>query len=416
MKKLFLILSFFVVLLSFSCNQIHDNNPIKDVGKGMAVLEFGDSLVVMEMSASEKSLKSGDRVKAGTPVMIYLKEELENVQNEGYDIKNVADPFTVNGKAIGRGVAVEYAIPKNVPRIKIDAKIRKPEEMTIKYSKNLKVYYNNRGEKIIIENGDKVKEGQLLKLEPTLKENERVETWKINKNEYKATPDDQMDMNYFGLTEAAFFVMKDGENTTINIDYELRIAKQYTVNFNNTKMTAITFRNSTPPTEVNPDGTVFEGARLQFNAIIPTGKMVDKWFLNGDKESIDFAGNRPMSYLVTDALAKNGVINVDVTFKEAKKYTVQFDSTKMKAMIISLSSGSITNLDTNDTVFEGAWLQFNAIIPAGKIVDKWFLNGKELTESMRYVSVHSTGLHINQVTDEVAKGGVINVGVTFKAQ
>ncbi len=253
--------------------------------------------------------------------MLY-KEEFENAQNEGYDIKNVADPFTVNGKAIGRGVAVEYAIQKNVPRIKIDAKIRKPEEMTIKYSKNLKVYYNNRGEKIIIENGDKVKEGQLLKLEPTLKENEVVETWKINKKECKATPDDQMDMNYFGLTEAAFFVMKDGENTTINIDYELRIAKQYTVNFNNTKMTAITFRNSTPPTEVNPD----------------------------------------------------------------------------------------------DTVFEGASLQFKAILPAGKIVDKWSLNGKEVTESMRYVSVHSTGLYINEVTDKVAEGGVINVGVTFKAQ
>lgn len=253
--------------------------------------------------------------------MLY-KEEFENAQNEGYDIKNVADPFTVNGKAIGRGVAVEYAIQKNVPRIKIDAKIRKPEEMTIKYSKNLKVYYNNRGEKIIIENGDKVKEGQLLKLEPTLKENEVVETWKINKKECKATPDDQMDMNYFGLTEAAFFVMKDGENTTINIDYELRIAKQYTVNFNNTKMTASIDNRYTPPTEVNPDDTVLEGARLHFNAILP----------------------------------------------------------------------------------------------AEKTVDKWSLNGKEVTESMRYVSVHSTGLHINRVTDEVAKDGVINVDVTFKAQ
>lgn len=76
MKKLFLVLSFFVVLLSFSCNQIRDNNSIKDVGEGMAVLEFGDSIVVMEMSDDEKFLKSGDTVKEGTPVMIALKERI----------------------------------------------------------------------------------------------------------------------------------------------------------------------------------------------------------------------------------------------------------------------------------------------------------------------------------------------------
>ena len=424
MKKLFLVLNFFLVLLSFSCNQIHDNNPSIDeqngggINEGMAVLEFGDSLVVMEMSASEKSFKSGDRVKAGTPVMIYLKEELENVQNEGYDIKNVADPFTVNGKAIGRGLVAEYEIPKNVSRIKIDAKIRKPEEITIKYSKNLKVYYNNRGGEIIIENEGKVKEGQLLKLEPTLKENEVVETWKINKNEYKAKLQDPMDMNYFGLTKAGFFVMKDGENTTINIDYVLRDAKQYTVQFDNTKMIAEIYSNSTPPTPVNPDDTVLEGTNLQFEAIIPAGKTVDKWSLNGKEvtESTRYVSvNSTGLYIheVTGEVAKGSVINVDVTFKEAKKYSVNFDSTKMTASIDNRYTPP-TPVNPDDTVLEGTRLQFEAILPAGKIVDKWFLNGNEAGKYKRYVSVNSARLDIHEVTGEVAEGGVINVDVTFK--
>lgn len=78
MKKLFLVLSFFVVLLSFSCNQLHDNNPSIDeqngggINEGMAVLEFGDSIMVMDLSDDEEFLKSGDTVKEGTPVMIAL--------------------------------------------------------------------------------------------------------------------------------------------------------------------------------------------------------------------------------------------------------------------------------------------------------------------------------------------------------
>ena len=118
---------------------------------------------------------------------------------------------------------------------------------------------------------------------------------------------------------------------------------------------------------------------------------------------------------VTDEVAEGSVINVDVTFKEAKKYTVQFDSPKMTAITFNNSTPP-TEVNPGDTVFEGASLQFNAIIPAGKTVDKWLLNGNEVTESMRYVSFSSTGLHINQVTDEVAEGSVINVDVTFKAQ
>ena len=118
---------------------------------------------------------------------------------------------------------------------------------------------------------------------------------------------------------------------------------------------------------------------------------------------------------VTDEVAEGSVINVDVTFKEAKQYTVKFDSTKMTARTFR-NYTSPTEVNPGDTVFEGASLQFNAILPAGKIVDKWSLNGNEVTEPMRYVSFSSTGLYINQVTDEVAKGGVINVDVTFKAQ
>ena len=129
--------------------------------------------------------------------------------------------------------------------------------------------------------------------------------------------------------------------------------------------------------EVSSGTAVYEGTRLRFYAKdIPSGKMVEKWILNGKREV-----KPEYNYLVKtkDAVDEGDkkVIKVERILKDAASITINYNSDELKIEKLNITTKAWEELPANTPVYEGSELRFNAKnIPSGKAVDKWLLNGE----------------------------------------
>ena len=125
--------------------------------------------------------------------------------------------------------------------------------------------------------------------------------------------------------------------------------------------------------QIHPGDILPDGTRIGFELLKPpAGQQVDKWAINSKRLS-----DNGYTIVAADAVENAGqkVIEITYTLKPAASVIVRFDEN-----IINVNIEDTDDVIHNgDTVYEGRrlWLTLKNA-PAGKQVDKWKINSKEL--------------------------------------
>ena len=173
------------------------------------------------------------------------------------------------------------------------------------------------------------------------------------------------------------------------------------VEFDSTRVTCQN-TNSSPYTNINTGGTIKEKDELKFEAILPAGKIVKNWYINDVKQ--EYQTDAKMFYTVKASDFVSGKLKVRFDTKDPVQGTIEFDAS---VTCQSTNSYPYTNINTGGTIKEKDELKFEAILPAGKIVENWYINDVKQeykTDSTMYYTVKASDF----------KSGKIKISVVFK--
>ena len=205
----------------------------------------------------------------------------------------------------------------------------------------------------------------------------QVDKWKVNAKELK----------YPWYMVNALDAIDEGGQKIIRVTYTTRPAVPVTVLFDES---TIRVYNSTSHNEIHNGDAVYKGDILSFAAIsIPEGQQIDKWKVN--TKVLERSG-----YEVDagDAIDEGGqkVIRVTYTTKPGiNPIIVKFDPTLVHVFDRMSSMG----LQSGQTVYEGAKLNFRIHSSISGTINKWFVNAKGLENYQPYTVNPSDAVYEN---------------------
>jgi hypothetical protein len=242
-----------------------------------------------------------------------------------------------------------------------------------------------------LKSGSSVKKGTEITFTADPKAGYEVDYWKINNEEKSGTHKTEKVKADKDLTVTVIFKTIGSPSTKI-----------FTIQFKSSKMKC----RKNGGGDINPGDTVHENDKLNFEAKLTEGKIVDKWTINGSPK--DGATEKSFFYTVTASDVKDGSITIDYEDKKATSATIQFDSRKTACM-----KKDGTPVDTGSTVYEDTWLTFSAKLPEGKIVTKWLVNSSEKKKNspsfqytVRIADAQSGSIRVDYEEKEAAKATI----------
>ena len=244
-----------------------------------------------------------------------------------------------------------------------------------------------------VASGSQIQIGDSLLFEAILPTGKVVENWYVNdvKQEYKTNSTMTYTVKASDIAGGKLkigVVFKEAEKGTVEFD-------SATIKCQNT--------NSSPYTDVASGSSIQVGDSLLFEAILPTGKIVENWYINDVKQ--EYKTNSTMIYTVKASDIAAGKLKISVVFKDAEKGTVEFDSAAIKCQ--NTNSSPYTDVTSGSPIQEKDRLRFEAILPTGKIVENWYIN-----DVKQKYETDSTMTYTVKASDIV--GGKIKIGVVFK--
>jgi lipoprotein len=156
-------------------------------------------------------------------------------------------------------------------------------------------------------------------------------------------------------------------------------------------------------TDITTGSPIQEKDKLYFEAILPTGKVVENWYINDVKQ--EYETDLKMYYTVKASDIVGGKLKIKVVFKDAVQGTVEFDTASVKCK--NTNSYPYTEVTTGSPIQENDKLYFEAILPSGKIVENWYINDAK-QEYKTDVEIFYTV----KASDIV--GGKLKISVVFK--
>ena len=161
--------------------------------------------------------------------------------------------------------------------------------------------------------------------------------------------------------------------------------------------------NSFPYTDVTSGSQIQEKDKLMFEAILPTGKDVENWYINDVKEK--YQTDSVMVYTVKAADIVGNKLKVSVITKDAVQGTVEFDTASVKCQ--NTNSFPYTDVTSGSQIQEKDKLMFEAILPTGKVVENWYIN--DVKQKYETDSAMSYKVKASDIV-----GGKIKISVVFK--
>jgi len=166
---------------------------------------------------------------------------------------------------------------------------------------------------------------------------------------------------------------------------------------------SIKCRNISTSTDIHNGDSIQEKDLLQCKAILPSGKVVENWYINGAKQ--EYETNSEMLYRVKASDIASGKLKISVVFKDAVQGNVEFDSTRVKCK--NTNSIPFTDVTSGSQIQEKDELMFEAILPSGKIVENWYINDVKQeykTDAKMFYTVKASDII----------GGKLKISVVFK--
>ena len=156
-------------------------------------------------------------------------------------------------------------------------------------------------------------------------------------------------------------------------------------------------------TDVTTGSKIQEKDELKFEAILPTGKVVENWYINDAKQK--YQTDSVMVYTVKAADIVGNKLKVSVITKDAVQGTVEFDVASVKCQ--KTNSFPYTDVTSGSQIQEKDELYFKAILPTGKVVENWYINDVK--------QEYKTGIEMfYTVKASDIVGGKLKVSVVFK--
>ena len=160
--------------------------------------------------------------------------------------------------------------------------------------------------------------------------------------------------------------------------------------------------NSYPYMDVTTGSQIQEKDELLFEAILPTGKIVENWYINDVKQK--YKTDSKMFYTVEASDIVGGKIKIRFTTKDPVKGNIEFDTTiKCK----KTNSYPYVDVTSGSQIQEKDELLFEAILPTGKIVENWYINDvkqKYKTDSKMFYTVEASDI----------VGGKLKISIVLK--
>jgi len=222
-----------------------------------------------------------------------------------------------------------------------------------------------QGEEVFI-SGSEIEEGKELKFTAKIIEGESIKCWYVNNN--KKESETKKEFVYKVVATDA------DSNKVINISY---VSNTLKLTFDASQIKCKKGYLGSGE-EVASGVKVVEGEDYQFTAVgLGEDEIVDAWYVG--KRKINLSPSRdPNGYTVkkTDADEKN-IIQIRYEKRTIKKYTLQFDSSKVSCKKGYSGTGEAVNpgIETK----EGESYKFTAVLKTGEKVKHWLINGEART-------------------------------------
>jgi len=186
-------------------------------------------------------------------------------------------------------------------RLKVRFDTKDPVQGTIEFDASVTCQNTNTDPYTNINNGNPVQENDRLLFQAILPPGKIVKNWYINdvKKEYATDP-------IMGYTVKA----SDFVSGKLKVRFDTKDPVQGTIEFDSTRVTCL---NANSYTNITTGASVQESDKLRFEAILPTGKIVENWYINNVKQEDETYSW--MRYTVQAADFKSGKIKIGVTFK-----------------------------------------------------------------------------------------------------
>ena len=140
-----------------------------------------------------------------------------------------------------------------------------------------------------------------------------------------------------------------------------------------------------------------------FEAILPSGKIVENWYINDVKQK--YETDSKMFYTVKTSDIVGRKLKISVITKAPIQGTIEFDSASVTCQ--NTNSYHYTDVTSGSQIQENDELRFEAILPTGKTVENWYINDvkqKYETDSKMSYTVKASDI----------VGGKLKVRVVFK--
>ncbi|WP_444819483.1 hypothetical protein E4N82_06485 [Treponema denticola] len=244
-----------------------------------------------------------------------------------------------------------------------------------------------------VTSGSQIQENDELMFEAILTSDKIVENWYINdvKQEHKT------DAKMFYTVKASDII-----GGKLKISVVFKDAVQGNVEFDSTRVKCKN-TNSIPFTDVTSGSQIQEKDELMFEAILPSGKIVENWYINDVKQ--EYKTDAKMFYTVKASDIIGGKLKISVVFKDAVQGNVEFDAASVKCK--NTNSYPYTHINNGDQIQEKDELMFEAILPSGKTVENWYINDVKQeykTDAKMFYTVKASDI----------VGGKLKISVVFK--
>ena len=255
-----------------------------------------------------------------------------------------------------------------------------------------------------IQSNDQVEQGAVITFTATPQDGYELDQWMVNDNPAVAGADTKIEGNKLIVTLGDQDLKVKATFKKVIVTYEVTYSAG-----EGGDIVGATFNGR----EVIPSGSkVNENIYMRFTAKPNTeqGYKVDRWFINGEVQS-QLTG-RP--YITWQIKAKT---DVKVTFKKEQMYEVNYKPDNEWGTIEAYyyDRGRKVAVEPKAMIKEGTFVEFQATVKDGYVLDAWTNNGEEIPVADIETLKASITLRANAVIDVKYHKLVVKHTVTFTA-
>ncbi|MGP1438377.1 MAG: hypothetical protein ACTTKH_04825 [Treponema sp.] len=346
--------------------EIVNGEKVINVGvklKQKCKFQFDDALISCKYAKDHKAINKEIGVTPGWSIVILAKlKEGEKVSSWKIDdVVQKEGGQNITTEVLRYKVRKEDANSEGV--IKIDVEIEKLKSSKIKFDEKRIVCKKGNTP---IQSESVVWQGDELLFKPIKARGEIFENWKIN-NTTSST------VEYKYIVDS-----NDEQGGYINVDYKARPLTPFFLKFEE----PVEKCNIIYGEDLASGSIVYEGEKLKFTTSVK-GEEIEDWLVKGKAKN--WADYTYFHYTVAtqDIETIDSKLTFRVSCKLKEKIRIVFESSDMTCKFYYQYHGGA--ILPNDIILPKKWIRFNAILPKGKKVKRWRLNGNEVHDDTSWL-------------------------------